>query len=297
MTAREQGFLLLTGYLGDPERRPLTVAQFRHLTSLARNMEKPEVDRDMNVQDLVALGYDKSVAERILLLLSQKEQLQWYLEKGRQRGCFPVARITEIYPRRLRKVLDMNAPGCLWIKGDEKLLGLPSVSLVGSRTLCPDNQAFAAEVGKQAALQGFVLVSGNARGADRTAQDSCLAHGGKVISVVADELDRQKAKENILYLSEEGFDMPFSSQRALQRNRIIHSLSDITFVAQATLGKGGTWSGTCHNLRTNLSTVACFDDGTNACRELINRGAIPVSVRMLDNLGAIRPDITNFIDR
>ena len=297
MTAREQGFLLLTGYLGDPNRRPLTLAQFRHLTALARSMEKPEVDRDMTIQDLVAIGCDPGIAQRVLGLLSQKDQLQWYLEKGRRKDCFPVTRISEEYPHRLRKVLDADAPGCLWTKGDQSLLGLPSISLVGSRVLNPYNHTFAAEVGKQAASQGLVLVSGNARGADRTAQESCLAHGGKVISVVADQLENQPLQENVLYLSEEGFDLPFSSQRALQRNRIIHSLSDVTFVAQSTFGKGGTWSGTSYNLRMHLSTVACFDDGTDASRELINRGAIPVSAGMLDNLRAIKSDVINFIDR
>ena len=31
MNGKERGFLLLTSHLGDPERKPLTVAQFRQL--------------------------------------------------------------------------------------------------------------------------------------------------------------------------------------------------------------------------------------------------------------------------
>ena len=56
MTAGEEGFLLLTGYLGDPERKPLTVAQFRDLTARARAMSRPEADRDMTAEDLLAIG-------------------------------------------------------------------------------------------------------------------------------------------------------------------------------------------------------------------------------------------------
>ena len=41
MNPRERGFLLLTGYLGDPERKPLTVAQFRELAKRMQTMEKP----------------------------------------------------------------------------------------------------------------------------------------------------------------------------------------------------------------------------------------------------------------
>lgn len=291
---REQGFLLLTGYLGDPERKALTVAQFRKLTALARAMEKPANQREMTVEDLVAIGCNRDMAHRVLNLLSQQEQLHWYLEKGKRSGCTPVTRISQDYPHRLRKVLNMDAPGVLWAKGNVDYLRLPAVALVGSRELYPENHAFATEVGKQAALQGFVLVSGNARGADRTAQESCLAYGGKVISVVADALEDQPQRDNVLYISEEGFDLPFTSQRALQRNRIIHSMGDKTFVAQAALEKGGTWSGTCYNLRCGLSAVFCFDDGSVASRALQNWGATLVTGAELQDISALKADIVSF---
>lgn len=294
MTAREQGFLLLTGYLGDPERRPLSIAQFRKLTALARTMEKPEQQREITVEDLLAIGCDRGTALRVLNLLSQREQLRWYLEKGKRSGCCPVTRISSAYPDRLRRALGLDAPGVLWTKGNAELLRLPAVALVGSRELCPDNHAFAAEVGKQAALQGYVLVSGNARGADRTAQESCLACGGKVISVIADVLADKPQHENVLYISEEGFDLSFSTVRALQRNRVIHSFSDKTFVAQTAMGKGGTWSGTCHNLRCGLSTVLCYDDGSAASRELQNRGATLVTGAGLQDISALKTDIVSF---
>ena len=45
MTPREQGFLLLTSRLGDPERKPLTVAQFRTLAKQVQAMAAPEESR------------------------------------------------------------------------------------------------------------------------------------------------------------------------------------------------------------------------------------------------------------
>ena len=79
MTAGEQGFLLLTGYLGDPERSPLTIAQFRELTKRARAMERPGLDREITPEDLIALGCSRAEALRICFLLSQEEQLHWYV--------------------------------------------------------------------------------------------------------------------------------------------------------------------------------------------------------------------------
>lgn len=295
MNAREQGFLLLTGYLGDPERRPLTVAQFRKLASLARDMEVSAQERELTAEDLQALGCDGAFARRVVNLLAQEEQLHWYVKSGEHRGCIPMTRLSEQYPARLRKVLNLDAPGTLWIKGDIKLLNTTTISVVGSRDLEPKNLAFAEEIGRQAALQGYTLVSGNARGTDRVAQEACLENGGKVISVVADELHSHPERENMLYISEVGYDLPFTGPRALQRNRIIHSFSDRTFVAQCALKKGGTWSGTCNNLRNNWSQVFCFGDDTDASRELVCMGATSVQMRDLEDIAGIVPGMVSFL--
>lgn len=297
MTAGEQGFLLLTGYLGDPERRPLTVAQFRELTRRARAMEKPSQERELTYEDLITIGCDRKAAQRILHLLGQTEQLQWYLAEGQKRQCLPVTRISEDYPDRLRKCLGMEAPGVLWLKGEISILQKRKIALVGSRELRQDNLAFAWEVGKQAALQGYVLVSGNARGADRVAQESCLEHGGSVICVVADKLEKAAPHTRVLYISEEGYDLDFSAHRALQRNRVIHSLAEKTFVAQSGFQKGGTWDGTKQNLRFGWSNVFCFRDASKATVELEQMGAVLICPEDLQDISGIEPNIQNFIDQ
>lgn len=297
MTVGEQGFLLLTGYLADPECKPLTVAQFRNLTLRMHAAEKPEQERELTQEDIIALGFDRAFAQRVIGLLSREEQLEWYLQRGKQHGCAPITRISGDYPDRLRRRLGAEAPGVIWAKGDVSLLQQPAVALVGSRDLCDENREFAYQVGKQAALQGYALVSGDARGADRTAQESCLAHGGTVISIVSDELYKHTAAENMLYISEEGFDIGFSSYRALQRNRLIHCLGIKTFVAQCTLGKGGTWSGTKNNLRFGWSPVFCFHDESEASRELKELGAALIEAEQLDDIAALKPAEMNFIDQ
>ncbi len=289
MNGKERGFLLLTSTLGDPGRRPLTVAQFRTLAQRARAMERPLTDRNMIAEDLMALGYNRPAAERILGLLSQEEQLNWYLAKGQKMDCYPVSRVSSDYPAALRARLNMDAPGCLWAKGDVSILKEPAVALVGSRDLREENLNFAREAGRQAALQGIVLISGNARGADREAQQAALEHGGKVISIVADALEKQPLRRNTLYLSMEGFDLPFSSIRALSRNRVIHALGSLTLVAQCGLRKGGTWSGTADNLRHGFSPVFCFDDGSLATKELAGMGAEKITINGLSDIAKLLP--------
>ena len=295
MNPRERGFLLLTGYLGDPERKPLTVAQFRDLAKRMRLMEKPTDVRQLCREDLMSIGCSSESAARILRLLSQEEHLDYYLAEGKRHGCHPVTRITEGYPVNLRRRLGLDAPGVLWAKGDMSLLENPAIALVGSRDLMEDNIEFACEVGKQAALQGYTLVSGNARGADRTAQQSCLDHGGSVISVVADELHKQPWQDNLLYLSKTGFDLEFTSYRALDRNTVIHAFGSHTFVAQCTYGKGGTWDGTRNNLRKGYSPVFCFRDGTPAMTELEQMGAKLIDIEQLQDISVLRSDTQSFL--
>lgn len=290
MTARDYGFLLLTSHLGDPERKVLTVAQFRELTRRAQQMEKPLYDRELTQADLMAIGCNAAFAARIIRLLEQTELLEWYLAKGKKENCTPITRLSDQYPGKLRTCLGPNAPATLWAKGNTALLENPKVALVGSRDLFPDNRAFAAEVGKQAALQGYTLVSGNARGADKTAQEACLANGGSVISVVADALQTHARKsDSVLYLSEEGFDLPFSAARALSRNRVIHALGVKTFVAQSTCRRGGTWDGTVKNLQHNWSPVFCFDDHSQATTLLCQQGARGICLAQLQNIRELEP--------
>lgn len=250
---------------------------------------------DVTESDLISIGYSREEACRIVLLLSEDDVLSWYLNNGKRKGCLPVTRVSDAYPQRLRKALGMDCPGCLWAKGDLSFLTKPMISLVGSRDLKEENLAFAVEAGKQAAAQGYILVSGNARGADRVAQDACLASGGQVISVVADRLESQAPSDDVLYLSEDSFDSAFSAQRALSRNRVIHALSNRVLVAQTTYGKGGTWDGTTKNLRYGWSGVHCFDDGSRAAEELSQMGANPITIQQLSNIDALAEGDANFL--
>ena len=196
----------------------------------------------------------------------------------------------------MHRTLGLETPGSLWLKGDDTILHAPAIALVGSRDLEPGNLEFAREVGKQAALQGYTLVSGNARGADRTAQEACLAYGGRVISIVADALQEHAPRNNVLYVSEEGFDIDFSAHRALQRNRIIHAWGEKVFVAQCRLHKGGTWSGAAMNLRNNWRPVFCCDDGSPAARELVQLGAVAIGKEQLLDIAALKKTDLNLFD-
>lgn len=295
MIPRERGFLLLTSHLGDPERRVLTYPQLRDLAARVAAFPHGDGEGELTEFHLRQMGCCQELSSRVLDLLGQEAELDWYLSRGKRQGCVPICRIGDGYPELLRFRLRGEAPGCLWCRGDLQLLNTPTVSLVGCRELREENRLFAEEVGRQAALQGLTLVSGNARGADRAAQESCLKAGGRVISMVADELIKWSPRENILYLSEEDFDAPFTTQRAISRNRCIHAMGAMVFVAQANLEKGGSWYGSVQNLRNGWSSIAVFRDGSEAAERLIQMGAIPVFLEDLKDIALLAQPEQNFL--
>ena len=94
-------------------------------------------------------------------------------------------------------------------------------------------------------------------------------------------------REYVLYAAEGGFELGFSAQRALSRNRLIHAMGEKTLVAQCRAGAGGTWDGTTENLRRGWSPVFVSDDGSEGTQALIARGAVPV--RTLSGLDDLQP--------
>lgn len=295
MTGPEQGFLLLTSQLGDPNRRPLTTSQFRNLAKRVADTDREIAVRELKVSDLERLGYDEEMSQRIFSLLSGGNQLREYVRRAENCDCFPITRLNAYYPLSVRKRMGLDSPGVLWAKGDINLLNQPAIAVIGSRELGEENRVFAETAGRQAAKQGYVLVSGNARGADMAAQQAALDAGGQVISVVADSLQTKPLVRNMLYLSLDEFDAAFSAQRALRRNHVIHTLGTLTVAAQCTLGKGGTWDGILANLKNGWTPVCCYTDGSRESIELQNRGVQGIALSELADLALLTAQKTSLL--
>lgn len=272
--------LLLCSTLGDENSRPLSAAQFRTLADRARALGPGEADlrRDLTAKDLTRLGYAPEEAERIAYLLSREAALHAYLSTAERRGIFPLTRITPGYPSALRVLLGDRCPPVLFTRGERSLLELPCISVVGSRQPNERTRGFARRVGALAAKEGFVLCSGGAGGVDTEAEDACLVGGGRVIVFPAGRLLDCRVDARVLYLAEGDYDAPFSAQRALSRNRLIHALGERTYAAQPRLNTGGTWRGCADHLRSIDRPLYLFDDGSEATRALLADGASPIGL-------------------
>ena len=278
MTAAEEGVLLLCCRLGDPNCKPLTMPQFKELGQrVFPALAGEDPLRQLTAKDLAGLGYDEANAEHILRLLDREEQMIAYLRRGEEQNIYPLTRLSEAFPQRLRQALGFHTPAVLFYRGDLSLLTKSAVAVIGSRRLMPENLAFARDMGRYLAQNDLVLVSGGAIGADLTAQNACISNGGKSVVFVADRLSDHHSEAHTLYLSADGYDIPFANYRALDRNKLIHAQADKAVAVQCTRGSGGTWQGCTENLKHNWSKLFVFDDGSAAMQDLIQQGATPIA--------------------
>lgn len=286
MRAAERALLLLCGALDDG-LTPLSPREYRTLRLRMTRREAP-AGQPLTEDYLRSLGYPAPAAERIVSLLERQATLDVFLARAAAQGIAPLTRLSPQFPARLRR---LEAPAVLFLRG--ALPEGPFLSLVGSRALLPENRRFAEGIGLLAAREGRTLVSGGANGADRAAQEACLAAGGRVLCIVPDELTRHRPAPRLTYCSEDGCNLAFTNARALHRNHLIHALGEQTFVAQCALHSGGTWAGTADNLRRGLSPVFVFQDGSHAVAELAGMGAELLSKvpSTLTELPALPPSI------
>lgn len=288
MNIIEEGVLLLCCRLGERNVKPLTIAQYRELgLRVTGSLYGGNHLAQLHTQDLCRIGYSRADAERILNLLDRRQQMEDYLAKGQDLGIVPVTRVSASYPSRFIKQFGASRPPLLFAMGDLSLLEQPCIAVVGSRELRPDNEAFARQIGRCIAQEGYVLVSGGAKGADSAAQQACLEAGGRCVIFLPDRLDVRREEKNVLYMSADGYDLPFSSYRALHRNTLIHSLAIKAFACQTSFGRGGTWQGCTENLKHSWSDLFVYKDGSEGMMALADRGATAVehvpSIRLLQS--------------
>lgn len=160
-----------------------------------------------------------------------------------------VSYFDEIYPNKLKQI--STKPVLLFCKGDIELLNKPSVSIVGTRKASENALNWTYNASKELASKGYVIVSGGAKGIDRSAHEGALEANGDTICVIGGGFKNLYPKENIdlieiimkngLIISEHPPNKFINRFSLLERNRITSGLSDKVFII-STESSGGTMS-------------------------------------------------------
>lgn len=146
------------------------------------------------------------------------------------------------WPRGLRAV--EQPPPLLFLQGDEAVLGLPQIAVVGSRAATRQGRVLAGEISADLARAGFIITSGLASGIDAAAHEGALSVAGRTLAVMGCGLDRIYPPANTglaerivasggLLVSEFAPGTPPDGWRFPRRNRVIGALSLGVLVVEA----------------------------------------------------------------
>ncbi len=152
------------------------------------------------------------------------------------------------FPRQLTSI--DNCPAVLFVRGNEQLLAMPQVAVIGTRSPSHYGVEASRRIGKTLVENGLVVTSGLAIGCDTAAHQGALAGNGATIAVMAGGLDsiypneNRKLSEDILANGGALVSEYFPGERPqrsyfVQRNRIQSGLSQAVIVIESAL-KGGT---------------------------------------------------------
>ncbi|WP_319824556.1 DNA-processing protein DprA [Thalassovita sp.] len=186
------------------------------------------------------------------------------------------------YPAALAEIPD--APPILWATGDVSILHRPMIALVGARNASSLGTRMARALARELAENGYVVVSGLARGIDAAAHSAVLDSG--TIAVMAGGVDVLYPAENAklaqdiprtgLRLSEHPFGMPPQARHFPQRNRIISGLAQALVVVEAA-ARSGSLITARNALDQGREVLAVpghpFDARAAGCNMLIRDGA------------------------
>jgi len=290
--------LLMCSNLALANRRdlkPLTPGEWRDisLTLVKSPLKSPKGFFQSDPDDWIEhLKVDRMMATRMKALLAYGGQLGMELEKLEQMGVWVTTRVEEDYPSRLKDVLKHKSPLILFGAGDKSIFNFNGAAIVGSRSADQRELQFTARLAERCTKFGYNVISGGARGVDKSAESAAFKAGGKVVSISAGGfINNLKLKDyreavaqgNLLLLTADNPYSRFTVPAAMNRNKYIYGMSDFAVVVSSGLNKGGTWAGAVENLKAGWAPVfVCNDLPKVAHRALMEKGAYPIVTADLD---------------
>ncbi len=161
-----QATMLLCCYFNKNEVKnfkPLSGLEYSKLAQwLYQNKWSP---RDLLSQtDEILTEWDdpkgKITVERIKQLLGRGVSMSFALEKWTKQGIWVISRVSEFYPKAIKKHLGEQRPPVLFGLGNQQLLNQAGLGFVGSRSISENDEVFAADKAKQAVEEGYTIISG-----------------------------------------------------------------------------------------------------------------------------------------
>jgi len=287
-----QATLLLSCYFNKNEVRevkPLTPTEYARFAAWLHKAGLTPADLLHKQTEVMSQWQDpknKITAERIKFLLARGASMGFALEHWAKHGIWLVSRASKQYPKKIREKIGDIRPPILFGIGNKELLNKPGIGFVGSRSISPDDESFTASKAELAVSQGFVVVSGGAKGVDQVSMTAALSYGGESVGILSDSLLKASASKayreglrnnKLVLLSPFYPEAGFSVGNAMARNKYIYAMSDAVVVVKSDHEKGGTWAGAIENLKKQWVPLLVRDIKHQGNQAIIAQGGLPMS--------------------
>jgi len=252
------------------------------------------------IPELAAKGGMKNIA-----IYSEQEALT-ELAECEKLGASIISYFDPEYPSLLKNIY--SPPALITVFGKKEILNRKKIAIVGSRNSSLNGDRFAYKIANELAEQGFVIVSGLAKGIDTAAHKASTNSG--TIAVIAGGIGNIYPKENeeLYYkIAETGLvisELPLGAapkaQNFPQRNRIISGLSYGTLVVEANLKSGSliTARFALEQMREVFAVPGFpLDPRAEGTNKLIKQGAVlTTSIEdILENISSFDENSNNFL--
>ena len=257
--------MLRFNFSNSEEHRPLTPREFSKLLSFLQSANKKLTFLNSHSEFLNKIENKIGLKlARLSSLLNSGYSLSLNLDKWEKCGIWVLCHLDDEYPLNLKLKFKQNNAPILFGVGNKQNLNKPSIGIVGPRNSSSSAEEFTKKISKRCVENLLTVISGGAKGIDICAQESALEHGGLVICVLSNDLEKECLREeNMKYLLEQRLilistelpDASWSVGRAMGRNKYIHSMADAVIVPECSKASGGTWAGVIENLKKNYSKL------------------------------------------
>lgn len=234
------------------------------------------------------------------------DSIEHEIEQMFQRNISLFCHCEPQYPALLRAI--DPPPPLISVIGDVNTLHRPCLAIIGSRNASANGLAFARQLAHELGQQGFVIVSGLARGMDASAHWGAIETG--TIAVLGGGVDHVYPSQNTeLYhaiaekgaiVSESPLGYRATARDFPRRNRIISGLCLGVIVIEAA-EKSGTLITARFAMEQNREVMAApgspLDPRTKGCNRLIRQGAALIEntqdvLDVVENLSLNHPSST-----
>ena len=161
---------------------------------LLKRYKTPEKIYTLKKEDILQIkGFNEILAENIICK-ENKENLEKQIEFLQKENVKIITIEDTEYPEILKTIYDY--PVSIFVKGNEKMLNMPAIGIVGCRESSSYGEKVAQYFAYHLAKRNINIISGLAKGIDSQSHIGAIKAKGRTIGVIGSGLDIVYPKEN-----------------------------------------------------------------------------------------------------